>query len=472
MEVVLLLDTWIYMLAALINVIIISGTIYYVKVYCKPTVSKAEDELNVLRDVLMKLSQSSASAGSDKNIEAPRTEEPSTAPREEQPSIRAELDGMPPDREQAVHTPSVPEVKSRLPPRRLDSEMWSLDGNVSDDEVSPVGPRTSTHKLTEVKSRHTPWRPSTETRTFNTTSGTLKGNGFKEKKSPLFRRGTGLQFKQFLKKFEMVAHYNGWPMEEWVVHLSLCLEEDALEVAMSLEEDATYGELVSALRTRFDPMGRILQHRSELRQRKRKSSETPEEYGAVIRRQFNLAYPGIPQEMSEELNVDKFIEGLTDMELKKHVSLQAPKSLDEAIAKVAQYESVAVEVADLRNKKPLPGRISQVTEVPKETTEARTALQNLRMEIMEEVRNEVTKAIRDATNRSQGDQWRQNKAPVRNVPIWNPQVECYRCRKKGHIATQCRERFPGRIAEMSRTAGVPTYPTNNGTYSQTTRPLN
>lgn len=59
---------------------------------------------------------------------------------------------------------------------------------------------------------------------------------------------------------------------------------------------------------------------------------------------FAKAYPEIPQEESEGLLIDKYLERLEDMDGRKHVNLKEPATLDQAIATVAQYEAITTEI--------------------------------------------------------------------------------------------------------------------------------
>lgn len=346
---------------------------------------------------------------------------------------------------------------------------WSMDGNLPNAGVDEF--------QHDIPLRPSPIRPSRLTTDYTQTpshplraeSSMVGASRQKEKKLPTFKSGNSIQFKQFLVKFEMTAVYNRWPHSDWILHLPLCLEGDALEVAMEamggVEGNISYENLVEALRKRFDPAERMLQYRSELRHRNRRQNESPEEYGAAVRRVFGMAYPNIPRDASEELLIDKYLEGLGDQELRKHTSLQEPKTLDEAITKVAQYEAVTKEVQDVRPKKPLPmpRQVNQISHQNKEInnntemSELMSMMSSLKNEVME-MKTKLTKlentSVSNQKPRAVIRPW-QPTSPRRNNEFSQvPQdVECYRCHKKGHMARYCEERLPGRSQTVTMING-------------------
>ena len=77
----------------------------------------------------------------------------------------------------------------------------------------------------------------------------------------------------------------------------------------------------------------------ELRQRKKLNKETLMEYGGKVLHLTQKAYLKFPHLTIDQIATDQFVKGLPDPEQKKHVDLQNPGSLDEAVSLATQYEA-------------------------------------------------------------------------------------------------------------------------------------
>ncbi|KAI4464851.1 phosphorylase b kinase regulatory subunit [Holotrichia oblita] len=74
-----------------------------------------------------------------------------------------------------------------------------------------------------------------------------------------------------------------------------------------------------------------------------KSTESLQEYEADVFRLIRSAYPTVPDEVSENLAVDKFLDGLRDTETQQAVKLARPKTLTEALSIFyIEFEAVAI----------------------------------------------------------------------------------------------------------------------------------
>lgn len=100
-----------------------------------------------------------------------------------------------------------------------------------------------------------------------------------------------------------------------------------------------YDEIKFALEQRFHPPGQESAFRSDFRNRRRDKNESITDYGYALRRLGCLAFPGIPYDAKEIYIIDQFIYGLGNQELKKHVKLKHPKTLDQAISLAVEFES-------------------------------------------------------------------------------------------------------------------------------------
>ena len=78
----------------------------------------------------------------------------------------------------------------------------------------------------------------------------------------------------------------------------------------------------------------------ELKSRRRKKDETIEDFGFALRRLAAQAYPSYPTDAREEMAVDYFIQGLDTVDLRRHVRLSRPKTLEAAISFAVEFEAV------------------------------------------------------------------------------------------------------------------------------------
>ena len=92
--------------------------------------------------------------------------------------------------------------------------------------------------------------------------------------------------------FQTVAKLNEWTEEEKGLFLAASLRGHAQAVPGDLPGDNTeYQYLVKALEERFAPPNQTELYRVQLRERRKRASETMPELGHSIRRSVNLAYP-------------------------------------------------------------------------------------------------------------------------------------------------------------------------------------
>ncbi|KAK9744171.1 hypothetical protein QE152_g8033 [Popillia japonica] len=81
-------------------------------------------------------------------------------------------------------------------------------------------------------------------------------------------------------------------------------------------------------------------YRSQLKNRSQKSTESLQEYQAEVFRLTRCAYPTVPDEVNESLAIDKFLDGLRDIETQQAVKLARPKTLKEALSQALEFKAV------------------------------------------------------------------------------------------------------------------------------------
>ena len=164
--------------------------------------------------------------------------------------------------------------------------------------------------------------------------------------------GESNAFEDYIAHFELVAQWNKWTDEEKAIQLGASLRGVAQKVLgdAPLAERLDYDRIKIALQQRFAPKDRQAIFKTELRNRKRKRSETLREYGYAIRRLVGQAFPTYGSDAQEEMAIDYFIQGLTVGEVKIHVQLNHPTTLEAAISHAFEYESLKAESHQAVNK--------------------------------------------------------------------------------------------------------------------------
>ena len=133
---------------------------------------------------------------------------------------------------------------------------------------------------------------------------------WKNKKPGTFD-GTG-SFKDYMVQFEMIAALNNWSERTKALELATSLRKTALGVLTDLNDDTRYDfqALVSALSTRFEPEDQAEVFKAQLRNRRRKKTESIPELGQDMKRLARLAYPGVMMEMKSWLALKCFVDAL------------------------------------------------------------------------------------------------------------------------------------------------------------------
>ena len=256
-------------------------------------------------------------------------------------------------------------------------------------------------------------------------------------------------WSDYLNHFEMVSLWNCWSDEEKAVQLSMSLTSAARQAWSDSFCDGriplTYDSLVSALTQRFKPEGQEEAFKAEFRHRVRRKDESFLEFGHNLRRLAIRAFPRINHMSREELVVDQFLVGLSEVDMRRHVSLSHPANVDQAITLATEFETVTQSF-----KSPLAAKPKQVAAVSDVGATVGTGHGSST--------DELLKVLIDLVKKQNVGQ------KPRNGPRGkNPNIVCYNCQNKGHIAKNC----PAR-----QTTTTPTTTTTTTETNPTQQPLN
>ena len=226
-------------------------------------------------------------------------------------------------------------------------------------------------------------------------------------------------WSDYLRHFQKVADWNEWNDREKAAQLSMNLSGLARQAwADSFCDSATevtYDALVTALTQRFKPEGQEEAYKAEFRRRVRKAEETFLEFGYSLRRLAIRAFPKLAHEAREDLVIDQFLLGLSDAEMRRHVSLAHPGCVDKAITLATEYETITQSI-----KSPVPQKPKQVAAVASSSESSCSQ------------GDETHKLLSELVGLIKSQQsWRPGKFK-RKAPL-----ECWGCGQVGHKLQEC-----------------------------------
>ena len=130
-----------------------------------------------------------------------------------------------------------------------------------------------------------------------------------------------------------VVYCRGSTSVEKVVRLVASLTGLAanLLIGMTMGQLDDYTFLVSRLSRRYDPPEREEAHRAELRARTRRRNESADEYAENPKNLAQRTYSNANQNMLDNLVVERFREGHSNIELKKHLCIYPSTGLQDLI---------------------------------------------------------------------------------------------------------------------------------------------
>ncbi len=160
------------------------------------------------------------------------------------------------------------------------------------------------------------------------------------------------ELRDYLAQFNIIAELNRWSYEDRGIRLAACMNDEARSVVSSLtyEEATDYDALVSALRCRYEPPGVEASYAAELSTRICRRDETVAAYGWALRKLIHKAYPN--ERLPDRCECDYFIRGLPNKELRRHVHLARPQTIEEAIAIATAFEAFDIVGEDRNLRKP------------------------------------------------------------------------------------------------------------------------
>jgi hypothetical protein len=163
-----------------------------------------------------------------------------------------------------------------------------------------------------------------------------------------------MQFDIWHTQFRAIATFCGWNNAEKALRLISSLEGQAagLIVGLSDAQLNNYAFIIDKLKKRYEPEHREESYRIQFKSRCRRRMEEADEFADELASLARKAYPSVDQQFIDDLVMDRFRDGHTDSEMKKHLALTNATSLPQIISACVRYET-ATESAHPR--KPYDG---------------------------------------------------------------------------------------------------------------------
>ena len=238
-------------------------------------------------------------------------------------------------------------------------------------------------------------------------------------------------WRLYRAKFDRIARMNNWDIMK-IDYLWVHLAGDALAYAEDLPDAhvLTYDDLCAQLAHRYDAQRLTNVHKAELINRRRRPGEPLSELGQNVRQLVNLAYPNFNQPAKEEIALEKFLDTLKP-ELRKTIYQECPTTLNEAIERGLKLEAWNL-VEETKHGKSV--RIVTNTEE-----------EDVKQEDSEQIR-----LLKDLQNK------------VKNMEVQkrgNRGIQCFYCKKNGHIAQDCysRKRDEGDSTQQTSRSRITCY---------------
>ncbi|CAG2247527.1 unnamed protein product [Mytilus edulis] len=264
----------------------------------------------------------------------------------------------------------------------------------------------------------------------------------RREKEPEKFDGRSVDWKDFIVHFEQCASWNRWTEHEKAQQLSMSLRGTAQKLLGDLKPELvkSYDSLKSVLAQRFNPKERVTAYRCEFRSRIRKRGESLADFGYALRRLVRLAYPeGEYNTVLEQLVINQFINGLSNVEMEKHVQFAHPQTLEAAIACAVEFEAFTGAQMNPPRKPKDDNPLSLPVNNINRNKQNKEKTENSRKEMSACPQNEIkdlTEVISSCFGKMSDKLDNLTVGKTRNYPN---QVTCYKCGKEGHFAKFCRK---------------------------------
>ena len=258
--------------------------------------------------------------------------------------------------------------------------------------------------------------------------------------------------------FDACWNINEWSNEQAALVLACSLSKNARKVLIQKPKDCrgmerrlTINELKSRLDLRYGPGGLAESFMNKLNNRRQGLNETLQELGEAISELSRQAYPDVPDQILERMEIIHFRDSIREAEIRAALYRTRPSSLDEAMKTALETESFTKMEA--QREKPRYVRTVEKTDEVSERFETMKKHQDELMNWMTDVAASRNRTRKVATRRR-----KRRRAPL----------QCFNCRELGHLRRNCPYLRCACPVNNSQSASCPS--DHNSHYLQTSAP--
>ena len=156
---------------------------------------------------------------------------------------------------------------------------------------------------------------------------------------PIRETFDGSDWRRFYQYFSNISIVNNWDEVTKGRKLAAALRGRALEVQQSLphEQRWEFEDLVRVLNNRFETISTSAA-RAQFHSAKRGKDENVIDFANRLRRLLADAHPSLPSENVDELLIQQFVDGISDVTIRQHLVVSNPRMLDTAVDLVSSLE--------------------------------------------------------------------------------------------------------------------------------------
>lgn len=243
------------------------------------------------------------------------------------------------------------------------------------------------------------------------------------------------EWTAFLVQFETWMRLHGYDKEEWreswsdLLGLAMDGEAQVFFSGLSEAERSDYYALKNRLEQRYSGDGTAEVFKAKLQSgTKRQPGESLSKMRDSLWLMARKGYPRLPREAQEQIAMDALMRAV-DTDLRVQCSMKDCRTLDEAVAVMERYEAVLQSDPERKRK-----AVKKVHGIPEGKAEELPPAEFKELkgfaDMCGEMTNLLNKQLELLSNLKEG-QSRKRKLQDKK------DLECYRCRAKGHFARDC-----------------------------------
>ena len=235
-----------------------------------------------------------------------------------------------------------------------------------------------------------------------------------------------ISWESFICQFEAMSSVCQWDDHERLFRLKNSLRGEAAEYVFkqaSWDILDSYSEMKSSLAIRFQEKRSTASYLAELENLKYlRDKETVAEYVANVKRLVMKGYPTADSVTRETISLRHFLKGLQDTQAALFIGMQNPTTIDQAREQFDNYISIKDDVRNPRIRSVHPKQDDYVTEA---------RLQEFGRDVKTHLGKKIEQLAQQINAKGNVTKTTSRDKNMRDV-------ECYNCRRRGHIARDCK----------------------------------